>query len=385
MQAYYETPNLALYQGDCRQLLPALPAQSVHCCVTSPPYWHLRNYGYTGQIGLEPTVDAYVETMVEVFRAVRRVLRDDGTCWVNLGDSYYGDSPTRTRSSEAFSATWDPSQTRSRGGLRRSAAKADGLKPKDLCGIPWRVAFALQADGWYLRADIIWAKSNPMPESCRDRPTKSHEYLFLLAKQPRYFYDQEAVKELAVGKNHHDLTGQGYHAPGQPPHGGNRQAPHVATATRTRRSVWTIATQPYKGAHFATFPQRLVEPCLLAGTSAAGCCAQCGAPRTRVVQRTGTDTMAHTRPKHRQSAKSTLSHSHSGHGGWAEVGSHTTTSGWRRTCAHDAPVEPCTILDPFAGAATTLLVAQTHGRRSIGLEASKEYCALATARLQKGR
>lgn len=229
------------YGQDVRLALKAVDAATVQTCITSPPYYGLRDYGAEGQIGLEPTPTAYVDALVGVFREVRRVLRDDGTLWLNLGDSY-----TST----------------AQGGVT-------GLKAKDLIGIPWRVAFALQADGWYLRQDIIWHKPNPMPESVRDRCTKAHEYLFLLSKSERYFFDAGAMREPAVGKNHHDLTGGRYKPPGQTGHTGSRNVPAEAPdGLRNRRSVWTIATSPYKGAHFATFPPALVEPCVLAGSRA---------------------------------------------------------------------------------------------------------------------
>ena len=218
--------------GDVREQLRRLPNASVHCVVTSPPYFGLRDYGMDGQIGLEPTQDTYVATMIAVFREVRRVLRDDGTLWLNLGDSYASGGRTYRA----------PDGKDSKGGRVTGTFRPtdpEGIKPKDLIGIPWRVAFALQADGWYLRQDIIWAKPNPMPESVTDRCTKAHEYLFLLSKSERYHFDGEAVKEKAVG-------------------GENER--------RNKRSVWTVTTKPYKGAHFATFPPELIEPCILAGS-----------------------------------------------------------------------------------------------------------------------
>jgi DNA modification methylase len=215
--------------------LADIEAGSVQTCVTSPPYWGLRDYGHDGQLGLESTPDEYVARMVGVFREVRRVLADDGTLWLNLGDSYatgagkVGDHP----GGGVQGASWRGATT------SPNRLPIEGFKPKDLVGIPWRVAFALQADGWWLRQDIIWHKPNPMPESIRDRCTKSHEYLFLLAKSERYFYDNEAIAEQAL---HSD--------------------------TRNRRSVWTIATKPFKGAHFAVMPEALAEPCVLAGSRA---------------------------------------------------------------------------------------------------------------------
>lgn len=253
---FFASETVTLYNGDCRAILASLPEKSVNCCITSPPYWGLRDYGVTGQIGLEDTPDAYVAQLVDVFREVRRVLRDDGTLWLNLGDSYAADR----------SGTTPPAQTiaggiNGKGGVKERRGQAAGynatrncrqygLKHKDLVGIPWRVAFALQADGWYLRSDIIWHKVNPMPESVTDRPTKAHEYLFLLAKSEKYWYDLEASKEAAVGKP-----------------SGNKSK---GEKKRNRRTVWTIATRPFKGAHFATFPPDLIRPCILAGCPAGG-------------------------------------------------------------------------------------------------------------------
>lgn len=227
-----------LHLGDCRDVLPTLPERSIHCCVTSPPYFGLRDYGADRQIGLEQTPDAFVQELVEVFREVRRVLRDDGTLWLNLGDSYNAYNGNRGASCGSANQRHHEIMPGLPGG---SGLTVPGLKNKDLIGIPWRVAFALQADGWYLRQDIIWHKPNPMPESVRDRCTKAHEYIFLLSKSPRYYFDSEAIRETAVGSD-----------------------------TRNRRSVWSIPTRPFKGAHFATFPPDLIKPCILAGCPTGG-------------------------------------------------------------------------------------------------------------------
>ncbi len=246
--------------GDVRETLRTLPDASAQCCVTSPPYFGLRDYGHAGQIGLEPTPDEYVAQMVAVFREVRRVLREDGTLWLNLGDSYArgfgGGTPGEKSASNAGSYE------------RRSLGKVpDGLKAKDLIGIPWMVAFALRADGWTLRSDIIWHKPNPMPESVTDRPTKAHEYVFLLTKAERYYYDAAAIAEEATGQD----AGNGFARPHRLSVGG-RGDPTPWTAnpegTRNARTVWPIATQPYKGAHFATMPPALAERCIKAGTKA---------------------------------------------------------------------------------------------------------------------
>lgn len=249
--------------GDCIAGLRTLPDASVHCCVTSPPYWGLRDYGHDGQIGLEETPEAYVARMVEVFREVRRVLRDDGTCWVNLGDSYNAYNGNRGNSTSFQSATEDACPSLPSG----HGLSAKGLKNKDLCGIPWRVAFALQADGWWLRQDIIWHKPNPMPESVRDRCTKAHEYVFLLSKSERYFYDAEAVSEAAICER---MRGPAHHPDVILTNGNSGLARRGFTGTRNRRSVWTVTTKPYSGAHFAVMPPDLVEPCIKAGCPEGG-------------------------------------------------------------------------------------------------------------------
>ena len=240
--------NVKILIGDCRDVLRTLPDASVQCCVTSPPYFGLRDYGVAGQIGLEPTPDDFVAEMVAVFRDVRRVLRDDGTLWLNLGDSY---ASTVKGSGGAGKSRLGPNRDLQNIGHQKFEPRRfdmQGLKPKDLIGIPWRVAFALQADGWYLRSDIIWHKPNPMPESVTDRPTSAHEHVFLFSKSERYHYDAEAIKEPAVAAE----------AEGGP------------ALKRNARNVWTIATRPFLEAHFATFPPELAERCILAGCPAGG-------------------------------------------------------------------------------------------------------------------
>lgn len=292
--------------GDCRTVLPTLPEASAQCVVTSPPYWGLRDYGADGQLGLEPTPDAYVAAMVEVFRQVRRVLKPDGVLWLNLGDSYIANikgstghnstltNPTRQQNAVAKFAKkgsrgagrpktngrGEPQSSRVGTGANKGAMASDfeaphrtaqgTLKSKDLVGIPWRVALALQADGWWLRSDVVWSKPAPMPESVTDRPTRSHEYVFLLTKASRYFYDAKAIAERAVsgapsGNKERKSRGD---------YGGIDDNRHQKICvpwadvggTRNARSVWTIASQPYDGAHFATMPPALVERCVLAGS-----------------------------------------------------------------------------------------------------------------------
>jgi DNA modification methylase len=279
----YTVADYKVLIGDCIQSMKNLPDQSVNTCITSPPYFGLRDYGNDGQIGLEPTPDDFVAALVSVFREVKRVLRDDGTLWLNLGDSYnsiWGIHSGRMDNQTGVGAgrrQWREGSARADGAVRsdgvsrrnRDGTHAPGLKPKDLIGIPWRVAFALQQDGWYLRQDIIWHKPNPMPESVKDRCTKAHEYIFLLSKSPKYYFDNEAIKvpvkqdwgtrNRTNGKYHKDGTGL-------QPHSGLEKSYEMAN----KRSVWTVTTKPFKGAHFATFPPELIEPCVLAGCPEGG-------------------------------------------------------------------------------------------------------------------
>jgi DNA modification methylase len=380
---HYRDDWLTVMLGDCREVMASMEPESVHCVVTSPPYWGLRDYGTAtwlggdeacdhetprsrgadikpgdkqgtsagsrpntqrecrcgatrqdSQLGLEPTPEAYVESMVAVFREVRRVLRSDGTVWLNLGDSYNGSGGIGGNGKQHTNG----------GSVTRPDNRAGwaGLKPKDLVGIPWRVAFALQADGWYLRSDIIWSKPNPMPESVTDRPTKSHEYLFLLSKSPRYYFDNDAIREDykadALWRYQYGFN------PGTPANSATknpavgRERSEPNPAGRNIRSVWTIATQPYPGAHFATFPQALVEPCIKAGTSERGVCPECGAPWERDAT-------------------------------------------WRPSCRCGMPGHidkphqpvPATVLDCFAGSGTVGLVAQRLSRRAVLIDLSADY------------
>ena len=309
-----------ILQGDCLALLPTLPEKTYHTCITSPPYFGLRDYGMDGQIGKDQTLEEYIESLVLRFREVRRVMRDDGTLWLNLGDTYvsaasdhkYNKGLGKHWQVGANTAAGIPSEGRAE---RNKSLMEVGLKTKDLIGVPWRVAFALQADGWYLRKDIIWHKPNPMPESVRDRPTTAHEYIFLLSKSEHYYYDQDSIREphtapqRKVGPNalraksygpdrnrpERDLTEEGYHERG-----------------RNKRSVWEVAVKPFKGAHFATFPPDLIEPCILAGC-----------PREGLV------------------------------------------------------------LDPFSGAGTTAMVARQLQRNFTGIELNPKYIEIAKERLPK--
>ena len=265
--------------GDCIARMRDLTARSVHTCITSPPYFGLRDYGADGQIGIEPTPEEFVAKLVEVFREVRRVLRDDGTLWLNLGDSYAGGNTggkLREGSARADGEVRDDEHSRRN---RNGIGAVDGVKPKDLIGIPWRVAFALQADGWYLRQDIIWHKPNPMPESVRDRCTKAHEYIFLLAKSDRYYFDHEAMREPCsedmqrrAAKGHTRGSGGKIDASRQDAETlrGEHAKEIDVSKGRNRRDVWTVSTKPFAGAHFATFPPDLIEPCVLAGCPIGG-------------------------------------------------------------------------------------------------------------------
>jgi len=295
--------------GDCRETMRRWAADGVKAqtCITSPPYFGLRDYGHPGQIGLENTPDEYITALVDVFRCVHDVLADDGTLWLNIGDSY-ASGGRKTRDSD------DKLVHR---GMETRPVDPEGLKPKDLIGIPWMLAFALRADGWYLRQDIIWHKPNPMPESVRDRCTNAHEYVFLLSKSERYYFDSEAMKEPAVSEKGRGAIGRGEQGSAKAVGCNGRQPQQDHSGwlggdgeTRNRRSVWTVATRPYKGAHFATFPPALIEPCVLSGS----------------------------RP--------------------GDI-----------------------VLDPFMGSGTTAVVAVQHGRQYIGCEINPEYQPLQQSRL----
>jgi DNA modification methylase len=411
-----QTEHITVYLGDALAILRELPSESVDCVVTSPPYWGLRDYGVAGQLGLEPTPDLYVQKMVEVFREVRRVLSDRGTLWLNIGDSYSGvGAQTGGTNSKEHGRRADRM-------FQKSYKQMPvGLKAKDMVGIPWRVAFALQADGWYLRSDIIWAKPNPMPESVTDRPTKSHEYVFLLSKSERYYYDAAAVAEPLtsspsdlrkmiegrdrIGGKHLTLedpmvaanasthigqkrsVGNPEAARAALKRSGNKErkinAPsrlntHMGSSVpwedsgvgRNARSVWTIATRSYPEAHFATFPEELPRRCIKAGCPEQ-VCATCGKPRERTTK-SEYDAKGRTTNGPRSAARKHLEY---GTAGFAQrLEKRVTTTGFT-DCGHGAYV-PGVVLDPFAGSGTTLAVARDLGRKSIGIELSPEYVRL---------
>ena len=313
IKPYYQDNTTTILHGDCMEQMRTMEAQSVNCCVTSPPYFGLRDYGCDGQIGLEDTPEAFVAKLVDVFREVRRVLRDDGTVWLNLGDSYVGSANNGGTDSKTMAGTQAAT------GKNLPSKRGEGLKPKDLIGIPWRVAFALQQDGWYLRQDIIWHKPNPMPESVTDRCTKAHEYVFLLSKSAKYFYDNAAIGEpLATvphkpgNNNAKERTLGPNDRNGKSQWDDTHEREWCKAGFRNRRSVWTVNTQPYKGAHFATFPRKLIEPCILAGCPEGG-----------------------------------------------------------------------KVLDPFGGSGTTAAVARLHNRKSVLCELNKDYIKLQIERLQQ--
>jgi DNA modification methylase len=343
----------------------------------------LRDYGVAGQLGLEKTPEEYVSKLVEILLDVRRVLRKDGTLWLNLGDSYAGswgnyhpNSPPgkhgqRKKATERFDRPGYQGQEF----LPPTANfKSDVIKAKDLVGIPWMVAFALRADGWYLRSDIIWAKPNPMPESVTDRPTRSHEYLFLLTKSPRYCYDADAIAEpLTRPDEGQRKTPAKFGGADKWPqaqkqsrlHSGNEYL-GTANGTRNKRSVWTVSTKPFADAHFATFPPDLIEPCILAGTSACGACAACGSPWERDIERTPN----YGRREAAYAPNSEPSKVDSSEWKPATI----IDNGWKPTCeCNVGEVLPCVVLDPFAGSGTTGKVAIELGRRAILIEPKAEY------------
>lgn len=401
--------------GHVLDALRALSDESVHCVVTSPPYFGLRDYGippvawpeveyspmpglpplkvpaWEGQLGLEPTPEMYVAHLVLVFREIKRVLQDDGTCWVVIGDTYagswgnYGAREGKQRS--RIAKRWHrPAYEDPRcgwNGLPPTAKPTGGLKEKDLIGIPWRLAFALQADGWYLRSDVVWSKGNPLPESVRDRFTKSHEYIFLFTKSKRYYFDAVTVDEPVVS-NH--SSGNGFIRPERlsfkNPDGsacGNDKQ-WVLQPTRNRRTVWEINTEPFPGAHFAVFPRKLAEICILAGTSEKGCCPVCGAPWRRIVERVRTLDGEPVGPgRWPVEGGRRLGPQGVGHWRFATV---AETVGWRPTCScsgNDGSGR-CIVLDPFGGAGTTTLVAAALGRDSIYIDLKKEYAEMALER-----
>jgi len=394
---------MRLLQGNSVDVLKTLPSNSVQCCITSPPYYGLRSYLPVDhpdkplELGLDETPDAYITRLVEVFREVRRVLRDDGTLFLNLGDSYAGGKTGRDDADKEIRLRGNDGDTMREGDIYRyscSRKPPAGYKPKDLLGIPWMAAFALRTDGWYLRSDIIWQKVNPMPESVTDRPTKAHEYVFLLTKRDRYFYDEEAVREPNqinpnIGWGRQRLNGENLHkyearTHRAPERGGDSDAFNTYNSGlligRNRRSVWSLSTKPYKDAHFATFPPELPRICMLAGTSEHGCCAACGAPYVRILHKGALIPSGERQDVIPTYGNGETSCQRPGHA-VSFFKREKTTLGWQPSCACDAPRTPCVVLDPFNGAGTTGLVAAQLGREYIGIDLNAEYLAMSERRI----
>jgi len=372
-----------IIQGDALKILKSLDSKLVDCVVSSPPYWGLRDYGVNGQLGLESTLDEYIQKMTGIFREARRVLKDEGTLWLNMGDAYAGSHTTY----EGNQAKWQHGKYPGRQEVGRCLG--EHLKPKDLIGQPWRLAFALQADGWYLRSDIIWAKPNPMPESVTDRPTKSHEYIFLMSKQARYFYDADAVREEGVPGRDGDNRGNGkIYDNRKTVEAGWSQYYQANPAGRKKRTVWTVATQPFPEAHFATFPEKLIEPCIRAGTSEKGYCAECGKPWARVVEKEKPPDGAFNKARFVEDENIKISPIHrsgkaSGQKMQNWLNEHPPqTLGWQPSCSCDADTVPGLILDPFMGSGTVALVAKKLCRNYLGIELNPEYVEMAEKRLR---
>jgi len=392
---FFQTTDgtIRTYVGDALAVLREMPADSVHCCVTSPPYFGLRDYGVDGQIGLEETPAEFVARLVEVFREVRRVLHPSGVCWVNMGDSYARQGGRDSQQPRR----WD-GRKNDPGAMHSTRHASDfGLKPKDIIGVPWMLAFALRDDGWYLRQEIIWHKPAPMPESVTDRCTKAHEQVFLLAKNERYFYDAEAVKIRqsestgsrmlrGVSSDHKNVNGAGgqsKHSINQPrEYGEGYDLPSMAN----RRSVWTVASEPFPGSHFATFPSELIRPMIRAGTSEWGVCPKCLAPWKRVTERRKTFQSGSGKSGNAINGKQNLAASDANSTPDIRKGPcvTTTTRGWQPTCECWAgePI-PATILDPFGGSGTTGMVARQECRACVMIELNPEYAAMHRARVMQ--
>jgi DNA modification methylase len=368
--------NIEILQGDCIESLKKIEDGSINTCITSPPYWGLRDYnGESKQLGMEDTPEEFTENLVKVFREIKRVLRDDGTAWLNLGDSYSSGGRTTT-TNQSLRGDKDYGVTRPK--------PSKGIKPKDLIGIPWRVAFALQADGWYLRQDIIWHKPNPMPESVRDRCTKAHEYIFLLSKNVKYYFDNEAIKEDAKypqSPNSPQSIKKGQGEFGMDTRGGLSKI--GALAKRNKRSVWTITTKTFKGAHFATFPKDLIEPCVLAGCPEK-VCVQCSEPyKLKVdIKRIPRWELSPNDPRYRPSKYENAHDSLNGNTRHSVT--ETKPLGLEKQCdCQTNETKGGTVLDPFGGSGTTGIVAASHNRNAILLELNAEYIELAKARINK--
>ena len=402
---------IRIIQGNALQI--PLADQSVHCVVTSPPYWGLRDYGVAGQLGLEPTFDEYLTNMLRVFNEVHRVLRDDGTLWLNMGDGYAGSG--KGLNGDGSQGVLQSDKQRSNVGASGTIKTpvAPGLKPKDLIGQPWALAFALRAAGWYLRGDIIWHKPAPMPESVSDRPTKAHEYLFLLTKRPTYFFDQAAWLEPASMESAARLqrAHSGYNPPGQTAQGGicaarpnakaDKQRGHSrrhagfndrwdkmeraeqCSGKRNRRSVWTIAPQPTPEAHFATFPEALVEPCLLAGCPQYTC-PTCGQGWEPIEEKTRSFESGSGKSGNAPVGKNGADMQGGGETLDVRRGPTLTREikGYAPACkCGEISNVPGTAFDPFSGSGTVCAVANRMGYNGIGLELNPAYIEIAKRRI----
>lgn len=370
-----------IHCGDAVEYLKSLPDGSVNCVVTSPPYYQLRDYGVDGQIGLEGSLSEYLAKLRPVFQEVRRVLRDDGVMWLNMGDSYNGYKANTGDS--AFTGVRGNYNPESGHGLQDKA-----LPAKNLLGVPWRLAFMLQDDGWILRSDCIWHKPSVMPESVTDRPSKSHEYVFLLSKSARYWYDADAVRESSdyggkvVRLGEKSFGKRQAAGMGVEPHGSSAHDTYTVPLSRNLRTVWTLSAEPNAFAHFAAFPQKLVRRCILAGCPRE-VCAECGAPYVREVEKTGGTI-----------GKSWHDHSDDMGKGMMQVGGSLgevgkkNGNGYQRidrgfspTCTCNASTRPGVVLDPFMGSGTTALVARAEGRDFLGCDLNPEYVAICEKRL----
>lgn len=362
-------------QGDVLATLARIPSDSVHCIVTSPPYWGQRDYdlpptswgdGWVGCLGLEPSPDQFIVHMQEIGEELRRVLHPLGTLWLNLGDSYNGSGG---EGGDYRANGWKEG----RAGAGPASKKAPGLKRKDLVGLPWRVALALQADGWWLRRDIVWYKRNPNPESAPDRPHTAHEYIFLMSRSEHYFYDAESVAQPSSGR------GSGNKAPGY--HHGNN-APTEPAPSRHLRSVWDIPTEPFPDAHFATFPTMLPELCIKAGSSWRGCCIDCAMPWSPIVAREGGSIGSgwNNHEDDRRVGQRIVGDAAKGRGDKHDTYQRRIV-GWEPGCQHGGETIPCVVLDPFSGSGTTGVVARRLSRRYIGIELSEEYARMSEQRI----
>ena len=365
--------KIQILQGNCIETLQKLDDESINTCITSPPYWGLRNYnGEEKQLGMEDTPEEFVDNLVKVFREVKRVLRDDGTVWLNLGDSYSSGGRTTT-TNQSLRGDKDYGVTRPK--------PSKGIKPKDLIGIPWRVALALQQDGWYLRQDIIWHKPNPMPESVKDRCTKAHEYIFLLSKNVKYYFDNEAIKEDSKyhGKDKKSDKGNIRYEGKRTSNKDTKAQQSFVTINpkKNKRSVWTITTKPFKGAHFATFPKDLIEPCVLAGCPEK-ICVGCGKPYERVMQK----------PKQLEVDRNKRSGLDDRKvGGVLDKYNRENPPidlGVQKQCNCETnETKAGTVLDPFGGSGTTGIVAVNNNRHAVLCELNQEYIDLAKDRINQ--